>query len=55
MWWKAKGGFRHPEDAEKVGIADKDLPCLRAAVHVAQEVGARLGQCEVLFRSLQAV
>ena len=38
------------KDAPKRESADEDLRRVRAAVRVAQEVGARLGSGEVLFR-----
>jgi hypothetical protein len=38
--------------AQEAQSSDKDLPGMRAPVRVAQEVGARLGQCRLLFGSL---
>ncbi len=42
-----------PADGAQEGDpADEDLRCLRTSVRVAQEVGARLGEREVLLRPL---
>ena len=38
-----------------VGTSIEDLPHLRPSVHVAEEVGTRLGEREVLFGSLPFV
>jgi sirohydrochlorin ferrochelatase len=37
------------EDAQKIRTAVQDLRALRAAFRVAEEMGARLGQRQVLF------
>ena len=42
-------GSADAEDGPEGRPADKDLRRLRPAVHVAQEMGARLGRGEVLF------
>jgi hypothetical protein len=43
----------HAEDAPEIGPAAKDLRRMRAAVHVAQEMGEALGRGQDLLGSLQ--
>ncbi len=38
--------------AEEGRSAEQDLRRMRAAVHLAQEMGTRLGECPLLFRPL---
>jgi len=35
--------FDHGKNEEKIGSAEQDLPALRAALYMAQEMGAGMG------------
>ena len=51
-WDGALGLACFDEWREKTEPAGKDLPALRAAVCLAEEVGAGLGKCPLLQRRL---
>ena len=44
----------HGENAKEGRPASEDMRLLRAALCLAQEMGAGLGRCEILLRALQA-
>jgi len=43
----------HDAQGSQVGLAHQDLRRLRPLVHVAEEVGARLGECPLLLATVQ--